>query len=213
MCDWLECTVLLNASVSGSTPASEHRLSSWWYDALNVLITPVWLYQIYIKNMNRLFWKLSLFCLCSLRIHNTELRNVWFSGVGECYFDQITSIVPMETTTRSTCTTDYAIQMIAFHFDGCCFVNFKQNLSCSCSCRRDCSCLVKRYLRYIKSYIISTLQQPERTTQVYTYKSVLFCSKSESVLQATLPLRPPTQTKLHTSGLLFCCDSIFIGQM
>ncbi len=29
-----------------------------------------------------------------------------FVGVGECYFDQITSMVPMETTTRSTGTTD-----------------------------------------------------------------------------------------------------------
>ncbi len=34
-----------NAFVSGSAPASECRFefSSWWYDTLNALITPVWL--------------------------------------------------------------------------------------------------------------------------------------------------------------------------
>ncbi len=40
----------INASVSGSAPASERRyeFSSWWYDALNVLIMndTTWLYQI-----------------------------------------------------------------------------------------------------------------------------------------------------------------------
>ncbi len=39
---------VLYASVSGSAPASERKFefSSWWYDALNDLITPVWLYYI-----------------------------------------------------------------------------------------------------------------------------------------------------------------------
>ncbi len=40
----------INASVSGSAPASEHRFdfSSWWFDALDVLIImdTTWLYQI-----------------------------------------------------------------------------------------------------------------------------------------------------------------------
>ncbi len=35
-----------NTSVSGSAPASEQFIS-WWYDALNDLITLVWLYQIW----------------------------------------------------------------------------------------------------------------------------------------------------------------------